>query len=125
MAYVDQTKKAKIAAALKLVIPKSWRYSLAVQHHSTLVLTIKSAPIDLIDAIANKCDSWNNRSHTSLNHYYLDRTYSGELLATFEAIKDAMNTDNHDRSDSQSDYFDVGHYISINVGKWDKPFIVK
>ena len=60
-----------------------------------------------------------------LNHYYLDTAYTGELLATFEAIRDAMNTDNHDRSDTQSDYFDVGHYIAINVGKWDKPFIVK
>jgi hypothetical protein len=29
MAYVDQDKKAKIAAALKPVMPKGWKYTLA------------------------------------------------------------------------------------------------
>jgi hypothetical protein len=33
-----------------------------------------------------------------------------------------MNDGNHDNSDIQSDYFDVGWYISINVGRWDKPY---
>lgn len=30
MAYMDQEKKAKIAAALKKVMPKDWKYSLSV-----------------------------------------------------------------------------------------------
>jgi hypothetical protein len=33
-----------------------------------------------------------------------------------------MVVGNHDRSDSMTDYFDVGWYISINVGKWNKPY---
>ena len=37
----------------------------------------------------------------------------------------ALNIDNHNRSDSQTDYFDVGHYTSINLGSWNKPFVVK
>jgi hypothetical protein len=32
-----------------------------------------------------------------------------------------MMTGNHDRSDSQTDYFDVGWYIEIQFGQWDKP----
>lgn len=36
-----------------------------------------------------------------------------------------LNIDNYDNSDSQTDYFDVGHYTSINLGSWNKPFIVK
>jgi len=39
-------------------------------------------------------------------------------------LKDAMNVGNYDRSDMQSDYFDVGFYIDINVGNWDKPYIL-
>ena len=120
MAYVDQTKKAKIAAALKLIVPGSWRYSLAVSNHSTLVLTIKSAPIDLMGNFAGS-----GVTALQLNCYYLDNAYTGELLATFEAIKKAMNLDNYDNSDIQRDHFDIGHYIAINIGKWDKPFIVK
>ena len=30
----------------------------------------------------------------------------------------------YDRSDIQTDYFDVAYYISIHIGKWDKPYIL-
>ena len=33
-----------------------------------------------------------------------------------------MNDGNHDRSDPQSDYFDVGWYVDVNIGKWNKPY---
>ena len=48
MAYMNQEKKAKIAAALKTVVPKGWKYSLAVRNHSSIVMNIKSAPVDLV-----------------------------------------------------------------------------
>jgi len=35
-----------------------------------------------------------------------------------------MMIGNHNNTDLMSDYFDVGWYISINVGKWDKPYEV-
>ena len=31
-----------------------------------------------------------------------------------------MNVGNHDNSDPMTDYFDVGWYISVNLGRWDK-----
>ena len=34
----------------------------------------------------------------------------------------ALNTDNHDNSDIQTDYFDVGHYVELNIGTWEKPY---
>jgi hypothetical protein len=36
-----------------------------------------------------------------------------------------MNDGNYDNSDIQSDYFSVGWYIDVNVGKWDKPYTVE
>jgi hypothetical protein len=36
-----------------------------------------------------------------------------------------LNTGNHDNSDSQTDYFDVGWYVDVKVGKWNKPYIVE
>jgi hypothetical protein len=51
--------------------------------------------------------------------------YFDESLDLFHKIRDALNIDNHNRSDSQTDYFDVGHYTSINLGSWNKPFVVK
>ena len=57
-----------------------------------------------------------------LNLYHLHLHYSGKTLKTITAIKDACNVGNHDRSDSQSDYFDVGWYVDINIGSDEKGF---
>lgn len=111
MAYMSQEKKAKIAVALKAIMPKDWKYSLAVRHHSTIVMTIKSAPVALIEG-----------THCDVNIYYLDRQFEGNTLALFEKIKSALNIDNFDESDSMSDYFHVGHYVDLNIGRWDKAF---
>lgn len=122
MAWMNQEKKAKIAAQLKKVVPAGWKYSLRVHHHSSIILTIKSAPVDLIGS--NLKSNGAKETYLQLNEFYLERQYSGELLKTFEAIKAALNLDNYDRSDIQSDYFDVGHYVNIHIGSWDKPFVV-
>ena len=36
----------------------------------------------------------------------------------------AMNEGNHDNSDIQSDYFNVGWYVAVNVGYWNKDYIL-
>lgn len=103
---------------------------MAVRHHSTIVLTIRSAPVDLIEEAFEaerrnymfKDETAKKPSHMAVNHYAAERNYGEDHI--FTKIAAAMNTDNYDRSDSQSDYFDVGHYVDINIGKWDKPFIV-
>jgi hypothetical protein len=121
MAFMNQEKKATIALELKKVIPSTWKWSLAVHHHSTLILTISAAPVDLF-AIANK-NNWTD-GYIQLNEYHLEHNFEGKLLDTFKRIKDAMNTGNWDKSDIQTDYFNVGHYVNIHIGKWNKPFQV-
>jgi hypothetical protein len=132
MAWMSQEKKVQIAAELKKVMPRDWKYSLGVRHHSTIVLTISSAPVDLM-AVYNKrvAESWERRgdkhtpqTYAQVNEFHLDTQFSGELLDVFERIKLALNVGNHDRSDIQTDYFDVGWYVDINIGRWDKPFQV-
>lgn len=116
MAYVPKELKVKVNALLKDIIPKSWKWSLAVQHHSKLVLTIAKAPVDLV-AI--------NNNHRDLNTYwYKDnlKAQPAELLNLLTSIVNAMNVDNFDDSDAMSDYFNVGYYITVQFGKWDKPF---
>ena len=116
MAYVSTEDKAKIAEALKAVVPKNWKYTLSVDNHSTIVMTIKSGPSELIEGTES--------NYQQLNPYHLDRDFKGEVLEILLKIKDALNTDNYDNSDIMTDYFDVGHYVHINVGRWNKPFIV-
>jgi hypothetical protein len=130
MAYVNQEKKAVFAAALKKVVPAGWKYSLAVRNHSTIVMTISAAPVDLLGEVQAKYneESWkhsdnprNVGDHHSVNPYWLETQFT-ESLPTFQAILAALNTGNHDNSDVMTDYFDVGHYVSIHIGNWDKPF---
>lgn len=126
MAFMTQEKKKAIAENLKKVMPKGWKYSLAVRNHSTLVLNIKSAPVDILKAV--KPSEYRNPS--DLNHLQIawnnfDNTFvDPELVNIFSAINEVMNADNYDRSDVMTDYFDVGYYTRINVGRFDRPFQV-
>lgn len=120
MAFVTKELKAKIAASLKTVVPAGWKYSLAVVGDKTTIsMTISSAPVDLI----------NERKHNvadgyfSINHYRPEFDYTGETLEIIKSIISVLNLDNYNNSDVQSDYFDVGHYVELNVGKWNKHFI--
>lgn len=126
MAHMNQENKAKLAAGLKKVMPEGWKYSLAVRRHSTIVLTIKSAPVDLL-AKANEArqEEYHATDYTTINHYHIARAFKDEsLVETFTKIVAALNEGNHDRSDSMSDYFDVGWYVEINIGAWHRPFTV-
>lgn len=117
MAYMNQERKASIHAALKRVIPKNWKWSLAVRHHSSIVLTIAAAPHQL------------SNGHESLNPYHWERQHADkvdwtpEVVEIFKAIFSALNRGNHNNSDIMTDYFDVGWYVEVDLGRWDKPFV--
>ena len=126
MAYVDQAKKQKIAAALKLVVPTGWKYSLAVDNHSTIVMTVAAAPFDLIGAF-KASDHFNPKTatHITVNPHHIAAHVADECVAeVLQKIVDALNTGNHDNSDLMTDYFDVGHYVTLQLGRWNKPFRV-
>ena len=57
------------------------------------------------------------------------REIEEEKIAYFyEELLGAMNGvgskySNHDNSDIQTDYFDVGWYVDVNAGIWNKPYV--
>ena len=134
MAYVSQELKAKLAPTIKAICKKyGVKASLAVRHHSTLVLNIKSGNIDFIgnynDTIADRDPTGNkhiNRATGSIdvNPYWYHEHFTGKALSFLQEVIPAMNNGNHDRSDIQTDYFDVGWYIDVNIGQWNKPYTV-
>lgn len=132
MAYMNQERKAERAPAIKAILKKyNVKGSLAVRSHMTLVLNIKSGAIDFIRNF-NKTVSADHylvsRGFTpaekslSVNPYHYDKHFSGKALAFMNEIFAAMNKGNHDNSDVQTDYFDVGFYVDVNIGQWDKPY---
>lgn len=126
MAYINQEDKQRIAKKLKAVIPSGWKYSLAIRHHSKLVLTVSAAPFDLIRAF--KPSPYFNpetATHAEVSRYHYRNHLDDECVAdAFDAIFSALNDGNHDNSDVQTDYFDVGWYVDVHIGRWNRPFEV-
>jgi len=138
MAYVSQELKAKLAPTIKAICKKyKVKASIAVSNHSTLVVNIKSGPIDFVenyiqnnkDAVSSRRMSQDQidyiRKNQSLdvNTYWFQENYSGKAKAFLSELIPAMNNGNHDNSDIQTDYFDVGWYIDVNIGRWNKPYV--
>jgi len=127
MAYMNQEKKKTIDEAVKAICAKyGVKYTLAVRHHSTIVMTIKSAPLDFL-ADAVEC-RWNaealqeHRQPTTVNPYCWREHFKGNALEFLRAIFSALNDGNWDKSDIQSDYFNVGWYVDLRLGTSEKPY---
>ena len=120
MAYVSKEKKAKIVEAFKaLGLPKPWKITFSVNHHSTMVATIQKAPASVKSDYTPFTDQISDNIY--VNEYHIDKCFKGETLEIMKKLIAVLNTDNFDKSDSMSDYFHVGHYISVNFGRWNKP----
>lgn len=132
MAYVSQEQKAKLAPAIKAVLKKyNVKGSIAVRHHSTLVVNIKSGEIDFIgnyNAVSETRSHYGDRAHQAdgnidVNVYHIDSQYTGAARECLLELLAAMKgPEFFDHSDIQSDYFCVSHYTDINIGQWDKPY---
>jgi hypothetical protein len=130
MAYINQEKKAKIAPVIKAICKKyDVKASLAVRNNMTLVLNVKQGSIDFITNINETAGQrYNSTSWTpaegsiQVNPYWYNEHFSGTAKAFLSEVLTAMNSGNHDNSNAMIDYFDVGWYVDVNIGKWNKPY---
>jgi len=137
MAYMDQTRKAKITKALKPILAKyKVKGSLSVRNHSTIVLTLKSGAIDFIGNSNRVCGNDfyqvqrgfkpTTSGYDQVNPYWFQDHYDGDAKAFLtEAFKALKSADWYDESNAMIDYFNIAYYVDINIGKWDKPYIVQ
>ena len=134
MAYYSQEQKSKAAPKVKAILKKyGLKGSLSVRHNSAVVLTIKEGKIDFIGNSNEVCgkDSWqvhrgftpNTSGYENVNTYHYQSHYSGKARSCIKELLEALNEGNHDNSDITTDYFDVGWYVDINIGKWNKPYV--
>jgi hypothetical protein len=135
MAYMSQERKKTIAPKIKAILKKyGVKGSLSVRNHSSLVLTLKSGKIDFIANSNRVCGNShyqvargfkpNTSGYNDVNPYWYHEHYDGAALRFLKEVLTAMNVGNHDNSDIQSDYFDVGWYINVKIGQWNKPYLV-
>ena len=119
MAYVSKQDKAELAPKIKLVLKKyDMKGSISVRHHSSLVVTLQSGAIDFGDYS-------HGNGYIQVNTYWIDDHYTGIAKAFLTELLVAMKGPNYfNNDDAMTDYFSRSHYTDINVGKWDKPYVL-
>jgi hypothetical protein len=135
MSYITQDEKKKIAPVVKEILKKNGlKGTLSIHNHSTLVLTIKSGNIDFIgnynETVAARPGSFRNgnpvKGNMEVNPYHFETHFSGKAQEVIAELIPALKGENwYDRSDSQSDYFDTKHYVSVSVGRWDQDYVLE
>jgi len=125
VAYMSQENKKALAPAIKAILQKhGLKGSLGVRNHSTLVLKITSGKIDFAADYLGVISAPDTEFAARVNHYYIDTSWTGKAREALTELAQAMMVGNHDRSDSMTDYFDVGWYVDLSVGEWNKPYVL-
>lgn len=132
MAHFSQEKKASLSPRIKEILKKfGLKGSLSVNHHSTLVLNIKSGGIDFIsnfnETVSQRPGGFRNGSkaekYLSVNEYWFQEHFTGKAKEFLEEMVEAMKGPGYfNNDDMQSDFYSRSHYIDINVGGWNKPY---
>ncbi len=98
----------------------------------SLTVTLMSAPFEAF-ASDKDCNGNDVRGYAQLNQYQFsdqdeERVNNGTPLTkeAWDCMAKAFRVaskDNWNKSDSQTDYFNVNYWLHLEIGKWDKPFI--
>lgn len=122
MAYMSQENKALLAPKIKAILKKyGVKGTLSVDNHRALVLTIKEGKLDFLgncSRVIGKPVS----DQLDVNPYWYRDHFDGKCKDFMIEVMEAMNVGNWDKSDIQTDYFNVGWYVHVYVGKWNKPY---
>ena len=117
MAYVSQTDKKELSIGIKKVLKKyNMKGTIAVRHHSTLVVNIQSGPIEF--------NHTHGDDYTQVNVYWIHEHYEGVAKQFLtELLLEMKGTKYYNNDNAMVDYFDRSHYTDINVGQWNKPYV--
>lgn len=139
MAYIT---KSEVQEKRKLISALCKEYGITATvsgaNSSTLTVTIRKGKIDFLgNYVDTVSGNWINsqqqkdnalfykkRGHMAVNHYYIDMQFSGIAFDFMMELLQIMKIGHYDHSDSMADYFDVAWYNGINIGEWNKPYIL-
>ena len=127
MAYMNQERKKELSVWINEVLKKyNMKGTLSVRNHSWLVCTLKSWIINFQYYLTQKAiDKWYYENwYMRVSEYNIEDQFEWIALDFLLELRSAMMKWNHDNSDIMTDYFDVGWYIDINIGDYDKPYII-
>ena len=133
MAYIDTKDVKAIREALKAEFGKDFKFSVTREHFSSVRISVMSGVENFYDGSMDSTDKYSGRINTftgneQINHYHLH--FYGKHEALFTKISEIAHTapglaggkKYFCEDDAMTDYFSRAYYVSINVGKWDKPY---
>lgn len=128
MAYMSQQMKSKLAPQIKAVLKKyGMKGTISVGHHTSLTVKISSGKLDMIGnyVATGSCHDANyvtKNKMIDVNTYWCQDHFSGQCRDFLLELIAAMNAGNWDKSDIQTDYFNVGWYTHVYIGSWERPY---
>ena len=114
MAYVSKDTKKELAPAIKKVLAEyGVKGTIKVNHHSTLVVTLRKVPAGLFTA---------KEIEDGVNIYHIENHFEGTAKKFLTKLLAAMKGDKwYDKTDAMIDYFDTAWYNDIKIGEWNNP----
>ena len=114
MAYISKDEVKNVREQLKKAFPK-FKFSVSGGNSLSLNVSIMSGPEDFSEVLGQ----WKN---VQVNEFHLYQY--GRFEKLFEKIIKVMKSQNwFDKSDMMTDYFHTAYYMSLSIGKWDKPYV--
>jgi hypothetical protein len=131
-----QSKRPLVNAVLKKYDMKG---TLSGTNTSGVTLTITEGPLNFMENCAHKMendahgrpanavtpDEIRARKYMDVNRYWYHEHFDGQCLEFLKKIMQVLDDGNHDNSDPMTDYFDVGWYVYVKIGKWEKPYVLR
>lgn len=116
MAYISTEEVKVIREELKKNFPSQlgWKLSIVRRDYLSLSISIIEAPFELRNDVKN--------DYEQVNSYWITSRENKQSIPVLKKILKIANKNNYDRSDVQSDYFDVGFYLNLSIGHFGKPF---
>lgn len=122
MAFITAKEVKSIREALKKEFPEI-KFSVTKEHHTNVNVKVMESPHDFSDILDGSGDA-------SINHYWIKEHFPKwatmfsrmiEIIKTAPAL-DGTGDEWFDDSDSMTDYFHTAYYMSLGIGKWDRPY---
>lgn len=123
MAWINKeevnAKRAAIQACLKRYGLKG---SISGSNSSTLTVNVTEGKLCFSGMYNGNVNDYIAGDNFTVSRHWIDLRWNGEANKFLKEMFAIMDEGNHDNSDINTDYFDVGWYSYINIGKWNKPY---
>ena len=135
MAYINAEQVKAIRLALKKEFPE-FKFSVTKRHHSEVDVRLMSGPSfdkqkvwhrgEEVVVDLNNMDSWSTINHYHTHWYGKYEEFFNKIIEIIKTapFKAGVGDLWFDESDSMTDYFHTAYYMSVGIGKWDKPYVV-